>query len=265
MTAKWNEGAPAVANQISADIPDINESLNFLALWAKERRSVFTYNGGTTAYTIKCKSAYYYCKDKVCWWDAELITGAIGTPVKDDWYYLYLDHSAITSGTEITNAELLWSSTEPAWNTTYAGWYNGDDRCIFAARTDSTPSNILEFFHDGDFVLPANQITDYGPTDISTDWSDECTFTVPVFVRKINVTFFYNYVDAIRTAYWRTEGQIGITGHVIGRVDGGMHEKHYFNTDVICSSNLKIDMKDSGAATNTLQVYTAAWYLPIGM
>ena len=56
--ATWNEDIPALANTIGADVPDIKENLEFLALWAKERRSIFTYNGGTTAYTIKVKSGY---------------------------------------------------------------------------------------------------------------------------------------------------------------------------------------------------------------
>ena len=75
--ATWNENHPALANQISDDVPDIKENLEFLALWAKGRRGLFTYNGGTTAYTVKVKSAYYYCKDKVCWWGSELTTIAI--------------------------------------------------------------------------------------------------------------------------------------------------------------------------------------------
>jgi len=57
-------------------------------------RSQFTYNGDTTAYTIKCKAAQYFCKDKLCYWTSELTTSAIGTPAADTWYYLYLDYSA---------------------------------------------------------------------------------------------------------------------------------------------------------------------------
>jgi hypothetical protein len=61
-------------------------------------RAKFEYNGGTTAYTVKVNPAMYLCKDKYCWWDAVLTTGAIGTPAADTWYYLYLDYSEITSG-----------------------------------------------------------------------------------------------------------------------------------------------------------------------
>jgi len=135
-------------------------------------RSYFTYNGGATAYTIKVSGGKYWCKDKYCYWDSELTTGAIGSPASDDWFYLYLDYSAITSGTAITNSEFLWADTEPAFNHTYNGWYNGDDLCIFAVLCNSAPDNILDFYHDGGaLVLFDNDINDYASGDPGTDWS----------------------------------------------------------------------------------------------
>ena len=260
--ATWNEDKPALANQISADVPDIKENFEFLALFARERRSIFTYNGGTTAYTIKCKSAYYYCKDKVCWWDAELTTTAIGTPSASDWYYLYLDHSGITSGTEITNSELLWSATEPAWNATYAAWMNGDDRCIFAARTDSGPSNILEFFHDGDLVFYADAIADLAETDIDTTWTDQA-ITMPVFYRAL-VRFMSVYVDGSSSFSWRTNGQTGTTGHTVGYVTSES-TRDSMHAPVYVDSAQKIEIKSSAANGNRVAVQTQGWYLPIGM
>jgi hypothetical protein len=229
-------------------------------------RSIFTYNGGATAYTIKCKAASYYVKDKYAHWVTELTTGAIGTPGASDWYYLYLDYSAITSGTAITNSELIWSNTEPAWSDTYMGWYNGDDRCIFAARTNAAPTNILEFYHDGNDILYADEITDFALANITTNWSDKVTLTVPSFVRRANVTFHYRYVDASNVvASWRTEGQTATTGHTIGSVSSGKDERIYTERNVICSSNLKIDIKDSATATNTMRVTTNGWFFPLGM
>ncbi|MBV6343601.1 hypothetical protein HWQ67_18700, partial [Candidatus Magnetobacterium casensis] len=81
-------------------------------------RPTFTYNGGSTAYTVKAKGAVYWCKDKLCHWDSELTTTAISTPVASTWYYLYLDYSAITEGTAVTATELIWSSTAPTYSNT---------------------------------------------------------------------------------------------------------------------------------------------------
>lgn len=261
--ATWNEDIPALANTIGADVPDIKENLEFLALWAKGKRSIFTYNGGTTAYTVKCKSAYYYCKDKVCWWDAELTTDAIGTPGASDWYYLYLDNSEITSGTEITKDELIWSNTEPAWSTTYAGWYNGDDRCIFAALTNAVPDNILEFFHDGNFVLFADKISDLATEDIDTDWTD-VTITMPKFAQKAQVKFLLVYQDGNAAGYWRTDGQTGTTGHVYGQVNAGTTYS-WMSLTVITSTSQIIEIKHSASNADTTLIETDGWYFPIGL
>ena len=261
--ATWNEDIPALANTIGADVPDIKENLEFLALWAKERRSIFTYNGGTTAYTVKVKSGYYYCKDKVCWWDAELTTDAIGTPGASDWYYLYLDNSAITSGTEITKDELIWSNTEPAWNTTYAGWYNGDDRCIFAALTNAAPDNILEFFHDGNLIVFADLIINAEASDIDTDWTD-VTLSAPKFATEILVTFFMQYEDGTAIGYWRTNGQTGTTGHLYGCVAEGS-TLSYNESPVLTDGSQIIEIVHSASNDSRSSVYTDGWYFPIGL
>lgn len=261
MAQVWNEGKPAMDNAISADIPDMEENLQFLSHWVKGRRSIFTYNGGTTAYTIKCKPAFYYCKDKVCWWDAELTTGAISGPAKDDWYYLYLDNSGITSGTEITNSELLWSATEPAWSDTYAGWYNGDDRCIFAVMSNSTPNNILEFFHDGgDFVLMAN--TDSLTSGATwANWTD-VTVVMPKFATKALITGQEDWVDGAAYAYWRTNGQTGSTGHVFSKTS--TDAKLGINTFIVITDSSQ-KFEGYGAGSNTYTMYAEGWYLPAGM
>ena len=264
MAQVWNEGIPAAGNGIAADVADIEENLQFLSAWAKERRSIFTYNGGTTAYTIKCKSAFYHCKDKVCWWDAELTTDAIGTPVASDWYYLYLDNSGITSGTEITKDELIWSSTEPAWATAYAGWYNGDDRCIFAVRTNSTPNNILEFFHDGDFVLFADQIAVQTSTNLGTSFTDSTALTMPIFSTKALVVFHMDYVNGQSTLYWRTNGQTGTTGHIACEVAAGVTIADNA-VQVITDSGHKLEIKEGAATNNTADIYENGWYFPIGL
>jgi len=266
--ATWNEDRPAVSNDISADIPDIKENLEFLALWAKERRSVFTYNGGTTAYTVKCKSAFYYCKDKVCWWDAELTTGAIGTPGASDWYYLYLDHSEITSGTEITASEFTWSNTEPAWNTTYAGWYNGDDKCIFAVLTNSAPDNILEFNHQDNFVLHETYHQERSIADLDTAWEDvDCATSVPKFATKINVlaTLEVKTSDASVTAYWRPNGHAGAGFFLVGLTRIGTDQRIYVNPDVITDTSQIFEVKMSRAGTDQLDIQVNGWYLPIGL
>ncbi len=226
-------------------------------------RSQFTYNGGSTAYTVKSKGASYFVKDKYAHWVTELTTNAIGTPGADDWYYLYLDYSAITSGTAITATELIWSNTEPTWDDTYMGWYNGDDRCIFAAITNGGPTNIDEFFHSGDLVYFADYILEVDGVDIDTAWTD-VTLTMPVFTTKANVTFRTTYVDNVADLRWRTNGQTGTTGHYAGRGEIGA-TRSTTNEDVITDSSNIIEIRHSASNGNTASVFLEGWHLPIGM
>jgi hypothetical protein len=231
---------------------------------AKISRPIFTWNGAATAYTIKVGTGSYWVGEKFAWWDAELTTTAIGTPAADDWFYLYLDYSAITSGTEITNTELIWSAQEPTYDHAKGGWYNSDDRAIFAVLCNSGPTNILEFFHDGDFVVYADQIADFTTDNLETDFSDEVALTIPIFCRRAEVIFTYNYIDTTTSMYWRTEGQAGTTGHLVAAAAAGVTISR--NTlNVICSSNLKIDIRDAAAGNNTGRVDTSGWYLPLGL
>jgi len=226
-------------------------------------RPYFTYNGGATAYTIKAAGGQYWCKDKYCYWNSELTTAAIGSPAADDWFYLYLDYSAITSGTAITNSEFLWADTEPAFNHTYNGWYNGDDLCIFAVLCNSVPNNIVEFFHDGgSLVSYYDEIPDYTNADPGTDFSTEVTFSAPSFVRRVKCYFLTTYVDgAPGYSYWRnTDSAAGTI--IVGTVAAGT-TKSTMESVVYCNASSKIDIAVS--ANDTVSVQTLGWYLPSGI
>jgi hypothetical protein len=235
-----------------------------LAFW-EMKRAIFTYNGGAVAYTIKLGAGFYHVKDKVAKWVAELTTAAIGTPVAATPYYLYLDYSAITSWTNITNAALIWSATPPTYSHTLAGWYNGDDLCIFAVRTNAGPTNIVEFFHNEDLVMYADQITDANAVDQANDFSDIVTLTIPAFCRKALVTFQYAYSNATGTAYWRTYGQTGTVGHTIGTLIINIGGWVTSQCIVYTSSDLKINTKDSAVGGNNLTTFTDGWFFPEGM
>ena len=77
---------------------------------------------------------------------AQILTGADVTFTRSDtsgtaqFNYLYIDDSAVvTAGnTIITATELISSPTAPTLNTTKGGFYNGNDRCIYAFKQDAS-------------------------------------------------------------------------------------------------------------------------------
>lgn len=270
----WNPShyIPATTPSEAANVDDLTAHLygidQMFLHFAKGyfRRSKFTYNGGATAYTIKCEPAVYWCKDKLCQWVTELTTTAIGSPIANTTYYLYLDYSEITHGTAIIAAKLIWSTTVPTWNDTYMGRYNGDDLCIMAVRTNSAPDNIWYFDHDGgDHIHNGVGTSDQGASDPGTDFSTEVTLTVPAFVRRAEVEFFMEFVDgAPGRGRWRNTDDTAGAGQNIGIVEAGVTRSTLI-TDVFCNAALKIDIAVTAGSNDKLGVNTWGWYFPVGM
>jgi hypothetical protein len=183
----------------------------------------------------------------------------------DGWHYIYIDDSAVTTqASPILDADcFLNETTAPTYNHTKKGWYNGNDLAIFAVY--ETGDALLEFLHDGDFVARADEKEEKAFGTIGTDWSDEITLQIPSFARRANLEFSWNWVDVAATVFWRTEGQTGSTGHRVGYVIGATATSSVVNSDVVVSSNLKIDVKESTATANNLAVYLQGWYFPNGM
>lgn len=224
----------------------------------QESRALFAYNNTAR---INCGAAQYLCKDKFCAWVSTITTVTTGAAGGADWWYLYLDYSAITSGAVITASELIWSITEPVWSAAHRQWMNGDDRCIFAVRTDGS-SNILAFWHSGDMSYLATGIVVSNDIEPDTTWTDS-TLVIPKFVRKAIVVFRGNYVDGDTYLYWRTNGS-GATGHSTCNVSTQNRIPMPFWV-VITDANGKIEFKYDAASSNKVAIYSNGWFFPTGM
>ena len=242
---------------------DRDNKLSMDMMLSMFNRAKFTYNGGATAYTVKVGAANYYCKDKLAFWDSELTTAAIGgSPSGDTWVYLCLDYSAITSGTEITNTELVWSLSAPTWNETYKAWMNGDDRCIFAVKTNSGPTNINVFWHDGGGMVQYDAVdvifNDTGPAT----WTTQTVGGMPAFSQKVQVTVRVDYAAAAGQVYIRTTGSSETYSKLVGAVDAASIIS-YNTIDIITNGSQQFDLDTSN--TFNVVLYCLGWYFPIGM
>lgn len=184
--------------------------------------------------------------------------------------YLYIDDSVLVAdGTNvITAARLLNSNEAPAWDAAQYGWYPSSsgtyvqtsDRCIGAVLINAS-NQVVEFFHEGDLVHLADEISLYSATPTGATWTD-VTCVSPVFSTKAMVGMHIANSN-VRTFHWRVNGQSGSTGHqVLETASGATHDSCSTIVHTDGSQIFEIYANDSGVVT---EVWQNGWFLPIGI
>lgn len=219
-------------------------------------RSRFTYKDSNEIYV---GAGHYDVSGKIAAWVSQLTSELSGASAST-WYYLYLDYSAITSLTVITTTELIWSATSPTFSNTKRGWYNGNDRCIFAVLTNSAGS-IREFFHCGEYVCFADRINTWSYSVLNAAWTD-WDLGLPNFSIMANITFDPFPTGSYQEFYWRTNGQLGTSGHVIA-ISGDNHASSGDHI-VLTDTSGKIEIKAQTSA-RYVTGWTNGFYLPTGI
>lgn len=219
-------------------------------------RSKFVYKDSDQIYV---GAGWYDVNGKVATWSSELTSQLSGASAST-WHYLYLDYSAITSLTAITATELIWSTTSPSYVHTRRGWYNGSDRCIFAVLTNSS-SHIRGFQHCGNFVGFADAINTWAYSILNASWTD-WTLNIPVFSTCANITF-YPYPDgSYQLFYWRTNGQTGTIGRVLGQSSDSFATTS--DHQVLTDSSGIIEVK-ADVAARYVTGWTNGFYFDVGI
>lgn len=191
------------------------------------------------------------------YWNSELFRTFTSLGASD-WSYLYIDDSAVVTlgSTLLTATEFIDSITEPTYNPTKKGWYNGLDRAIMAVYT-SGASAILEFFHDGNMVIFADRIMNQAAIDIDLVYTDIGALIIPKFT-TVGIVFI-DMSGAGAAPWWRTNGQSGSTGHELST----MRRAGPF--EAITDASQVIEGKHSISDAETSTWYTEGWKFPIGM
>jgi len=244
------------------------------AMTAVMSRAKFTYSD-TDELTVG-PGVYYHSgtTNQVVHWDSD-ITFQIGSGGTNgdssdagtsQWQYLYIDDSAVVTlgSNELTATELLNSTTAPTWSDAKAGFYNGNDRCVFAFYIDGS-GNIEYFYHDGgDFVqFDELQATNINDTDVDA-WTD-CVLVIPLFgcAQRAVVAAKLRYVDGNMVGYWRTNGS-SATDNQMGQIVN-TSTLTFSSFPVTTDANGKIEVLGNAANNSTIYIWTVGWFLPRGI
>ena len=274
----WLEWFANAKNRISPELHDVIEAITDgtlgttvaadfrvdalapLLLSSMGKRAQFVWKDADEIYLNA--GAYYHngTTDQIVYWDSRL-TFQFQNLAASDWSYLYIDDSAVvTLGSNLlTTSELIDYTNEPTWSQAKHGWYNGEDKCIFAVRTDGS-SNILQFWHDGgDFVL---YDADFGDLTNGTSATyTDVTLTMPKFSTKAYITTDTYYVNNNTQVYIRPNGSSGSSPIFVGEVASGS-TMNINNVMCITDTSQKIEYKHNASTSNTFSIFTNGWYFP---
>ena len=230
---------------------------------SREIRAQFIWDSASSILINGAKYLHIGTTNQVVYWETQL-TLTFTDLGNDTWYYIYLDDSAIVAAqtNELSIDELIYSDTAPSWDNEKCGWYNSEDRCIFAVLTDGS-GNILEFWHSGDLTIFGTSILDNAdPTDASA-WK-ETTLTIPSFSTKAQITFYARHNASVSIQY-RPNGSAGSGIEILTlECTGGATERAVNTFDAITDATQIIECYP-GAVEPDTALYTNGWYFPIGM
>lgn len=199
--------------------------------------------------------AYFHAGtvEQVVYWDADLTFDSTDTGTQ--WYYLYIDDSAIvTAGTNVlTASELVASTTAPTWSDAKLGWYNGEDRCIFAYNVGS--GSILEFHHEDNYVgySIANNARKAG-TAITE--AETITIGVPEFCTLANLHFYGTFANTLR---------VGVASFEQTLWTGAGAATANVTTIIPLSDTQTIYVAMLTYSGSTLVIDAIGWFFPQGM
>lgn len=248
----------------------IEDALNALKAITRmyDKRTRYIYKDSGSFYLAPAMYHHYGTTEQIVYWTST-ITKTVSGLSTYTWYYVYLDDSAIVSaGTNvISSSEILVSNQAPSFNGEKFGWYNGDDRCIFAFRTygGGTPPR---YFHDGgSLVLYGGEsaadnghILDFSNSSFNGDASD--TLTIPAFSTLGRV-----YVHATSSTGAVTSICIGPSSSNVMLIGGvNSADVNRWHVDIPTASNqaIYIDLSDRSKAISLI-LYTIGYHLPAGM
>lgn len=186
-------------------------------------------------------------------------------------YYLYIDDGKVVNsgGTQLGSTLLTHSITAPEYSLSKEGFYNGNNKCIFAFSTDSS-GKIVPFFHDGGRLVTINVgDVDIGGMRIPPDWEQ---ISLREFVPKIAdfalVTLYADkrFDNTANLLYARDPG---------GSDDGilattySIERYSQVKTGIVYSASIGamcFSVKRSATAGESrVRAYVNGWYLPRGL
>jgi len=233
------------------------------------RRPLFSYN---TTNSITISPGRYHINgstERFITWDSEL-TYTFTSLGASEYHYLYIDDSDVGSDNVLAATDLFNTTTAPTWSNSKLGYYNNNDRCILALRTNTT-NGLREFYHSNDLIHWDSGLNIWNGYPRSTAWQNVTT-TVPAFTDFVPILFYSVYQTKHHGSeiYYRPS----ITGNAIicGRTCYDKSGDNQCNQiDANNCGRIRIDENKQFAVASNVNghaftyIYQNGYYLPQGL
>lgn len=174
-----------------------------------------------------------------------------------NWSYVYLDKSGFTGPATLSSGSQIYDSvTLPVFSNTKGGWYNGDDRCIFAVRGLSGSSYVI-FNQNNDYVGYDDRITDVTNQAVVTTGTNHA-LTVPVFCLRAMATFVGLRQTADATIFTR-RGGVSTTGHPVVLASTSNYPINSVSCDLDGSNQINVYSSVDGS---NVTIQTDGFWMP---
>lgn len=210
----------------------------------------------------------YEIDGHIAYWSSNLTKMLIATG-SSQWHYLYIAGESVEYTREINEGDFVISTTTAAYNDGSRGWYNNNDRLIWAWLTD-TDDDAFSWWHDGGVIVTWGTQADNGDVDVDTAWKDIPLESVPYFYE--NPTGVLITVSASTTAsneagenpiWWTANSTRNPQGH-LGNLGHGMNSFPII-VDTRSADTVISEWKRDEDDTDTFRLRVDGWKLPGGM
>lgn len=261
----------AVKTYVDGEIAGVSAISNFGGYL---QRPSFAFKDTDEIYINPGRYEHNGTSQQMVYWNSQLTfqfgaggsNGSSSALAASDWFYLYIDDSAVVTlgAALLTASEFVAVTTAPTYSVTKHGWYNGNDRCVGAFRTNAS-SQIVGFYHDGgEYFNYASDVADMDGQDIDTTYTAQA-LTLPDFGAgaRAGITIISLPGSVSAYAYWRVGGSSD-AGHRVGATVG-TYGRASSNLTVSVDSSQQIEVKYDTGGNNTMDIYTHGYYFPRGM
>jgi len=234
----WNASIPAAANQIAADLPDIQENFDHLAQGSGGYiHGLVVSRESDTHLAISAGVVSVHDGTEFQQWTLASGTTKAHAGGVSKVKYVYIDPDAAGGGTypALNSSNIVVNETAPTWSDSKGGLYDSNMRCIGWWFTDASEDSVYMSAKPDGVTQLRKEAVDICTDQVHTSFTGEVfTGHVPAIANiEVDITVMYTYVTAGGNCFWREYGQAAATGFRAGTVGAAATAHDYSFTGPI--------------------------------